>query len=320
MIIILVTYLLYRLKSKRLQIIQETTIEPYTGSSKLNNTQPQTLTLVEYCIKSSLNSAYNGILYKIDCDPNNTNNILKTVLERGVRFLDFEIYSIGGEPVVGYSSTYDPENTNNEASNGTTDTSIQLNNVFKSILSFKPINITDPLFIQLRVKSQKTEIYSKIASYINQFFSGSLYSDSITDKTVLSDINNKIIIVMDIQNSNSSYSSKNDLKSLVNLETGTSLSVITTAKLLQSSPKRINVNTDGVTITLNETPPVWKLAYPDILDTANPDVKSLINQQCPNIIQCRFDLDDANLALYEQIFSNQAFVPLASAFKIASKW
>ena len=327
-IVVLFSYLLLRLRHKRMQIIQEyadpVRIESFTGSIRLNNPYPQDLKLSDYCIKASLNSALNSKASggpTMDCDPKNPNNILKTVLERGVRFLDFEVFSTGGEPVIGYSSSYDATNTNNEASNSPKDTFIQLNIVFKTILSLKPANVTDPLFIQLRIKTQKTELYSKIANYITQIFEGALFSGTINESTILSEINNKIIIVMDIKNSNPSYSSASrDFKSLVNLETGKSLTVITTAELLKSNAKRININKDGVTISANEESPTWKLTYPDIMDSMNPDIKTLMQAQCPNIIQCRFDLEDNNLDLYEKIFTNQAFMPLGSAFKTASKW
>lgn len=327
-IIVLFSYLLLRLRNKRMQIIKEygdpMRIESFTGSIKLNNTYPQNLKLSEYCIKASLNSALNSKASgspTMDCDPKNPNNILKTVLERGVRFLDFEVFSTGGEPVIGYSSSYDATNTNNEASNSPKDTFIQLNIVFKTILSLKPTNVTDPLFIQLRIKTQKQELYSKIANYITQIFEGALFSGTINENTILSEINNKIIIVMDVKHSNPSYSSASrDFKSLVNLETGKSLTVITTAELLKSNAKRININKDGVTISANEESPTWKLTYPDIMDSMNPDIKTLMQAQCPNIIQCRFDLEDNNLDLYEKIFTNQAFMPLGSAFKTASKW
>ena len=326
-IIIVSSYLLLRLRQKRKQIHHEFAgpqLESFTTSIKLNNTYPQNLKLSEYCIKASLNSALNSKASSgpiMDCDSKNPNNILKTVLERGVRFLDFEVYSVEGEPIIGYSSSYDPTNTNNEASNSPKDTFIQLSVVFKSILSMKPTTVTDPLFIQLRIKTQKTELYSKIANYITQLFSGALFSGTIDGNTILSEINNKIIIVMDIKNSNPSYSSATrDFKSLVNLETGKSLTVMTTSELLKSNAKRININKDGVTITANEDIPAWKLTYPDLIDSMNPDVKTLMQAQCPNIIQCRFDLEDNNLDLYEKIFTNQAFVPLGSAFKIVSKW
>ena len=177
------------------------------------------------------------------------------------------------------------------------------------------------IFIQLRIKTQKQELYSKIANYITQIFEGALFSGTINENTILSEINNKIIIVMDVKHSNPSYSSASrDFKSLVNLETGKSLTVITTAELLKSNAKRININKDGVTISANEESPTWKLTYPDIMDSMNPDIKTLMQAQCPNIIQCRFDLQDNNLDLYEKIFTNQAFMPLGSAFKTASKW
>lgn len=326
-ILILFSYLLLRLNNKRTQIIKEYSkvplnLESFTSGIQISNTYPQNLILSQYCIKASLNSAYNVSSRKIDCTPKSDGGILKTILQRGVRYLDFEIYSVDNKPIVGYSSSYDAMNTINEASNNPkTDTFIHLNNVFKFILSNKPSHITDPLFIQLRIKSQIAELYSTIADYIQQSFGGALYSKTITGDTLLSDINNKIIIVVDVLRSNSSYSNQNNaLKPLVNLETGTSIITIPTTTLIQSTKKRININNDGVTITSNENTPLWTLTYPDLLATSNPDIKTLMNNQCPNIIQCRFDYDDQNLSLYEQIFSNQAFVPLGNAYKLVSNW
>lgn len=329
-IFILFSYLLLRLINQRKQIINykysnpDLSLESFISGIKLSNTYPQTLTLNQYCIKGSLNSAYNVNSRNIDCDAKNGGGILKIVLQRGVRFLDFEIYSVEGKPIVGYSSSFDTTNTINEASNNPkTDTFIHLNNIFKFIISNKPTDITDPLFIQLRIKTQKTEIYSIIADNIKHYFSGALYTKGkITENTILSDIHNKIIIVVDAMNSNSSYKNLDNnhaLKELVNLETGTSLNSIPTNTLIQSSQKRININTDGVTITANEKPPLWILTYPDLIATSNPDIKTLMNKQCPNIIQCRFDYDDTNLSVYEQIFHNQSFVPTGNAYKIASR-
>lgn len=323
-IIILVSYLLYRLMKNRKEIISSPNYEPFTPNTiQLQSTYPTTLKLSDYCIKASLNSAYNN--YTIDCDPAKANNQLSIVLNRGVRFLDFEIYSLGGNPIIGYSTTYDPTNTNNEATNNAKDAFIQLNNVFQFISLNKPKSITDPLFIQLRFKTQLTNIYEKVVSYIQQIFGGALYSGKITGNTILSDITNKIIIVVDYHHSNSSYQNSSLQNSnLVNLEIGNpslkNIITYTTSNLIKTDRKRININNDGVTITSNENPPVWTLAYPDLLDTANPDVKTILINQCPNIIQCRYDVDDANLALYEKIFTNQGFVPLGSAYNIATKW
>lgn len=331
-IIILFSYLLIRLNNKRKQIFNEyqnnsLSLESFISGIQLSNTYPQTLKLNQYCIKSSLNSAYNVASRNIDCDPENGGGMLKIVLQRGVRFLDFEVFSVDEKPIVGYSSSYDPTNTINEASNHPKkDNFIHLNHIFKFILSNKPINITDPLFIQLRIKTQKTELYSIIADYIHHNFDGALYpKGKITEDTLLSDLKNKIIIVVDTINSNASYSNLDNnhpFKELVNLETGTgtSLTTIPTNTLIQSSPKRININTDGVTITSNEKPPLWLLTYPDLIATSNPDIKALMTKQCPNIIQCRFDYDDVNLALYENIFKNMSFVPLGNAYKSASKF
>ena len=179
LIIIIFSYLLYRLIQKRNQTLRgeffsiRESYTPYTIQPQ--NTFNQSLMLNEYSIKSSLHSALNSKNknYTIDC-----NSSLKTVLQRGVRFLDFEIYSVSGQPTVGYSSNLDSTNVNNEATNTPEDTSIQLNNVFSFILSNKPVSITDPLFIQLRIKSQKPEIYTSIANYITKLFGGALYLDN----------------------------------------------------------------------------------------------------------------------------------------------
>ena len=319
-IIIIFSYLLFKLIKTRREITQKSHIENFTPNSiDVQATNNKSLLLREYCIKSSINSAYNSSKYAIDCDNTNPNNILTTILKRGVRFLDFEIYSLDEKPIVGYS-TFDSENTQNEATNTTNDTFIYLDKVFETILKDKPL-ITDPLFIQLRIKTEKTKLYEIINEYILNGFKGSLYTGKITGDTRLSDIDNKIIIVVDDKRSNKSYkNSRLQTSGLVNLETSNGITVFSTTQLIDSDNKRININTDGVSITTNEKTPVWTLSYPDVMDTKNPDIYTLMNKQCPNIIQCRFDKDDNNLALYESLFKTQGFVPLGSAYSIASKW
>jgi len=113
----------------------------------------------DYYVFSSYNSCNNN--------STNTNNVvdtqsLKNVIAQGVRFLDFEIYSIQNEPVVATSSI--PNNYFIKESNS----SLPFRNVFDSIIntSFNISTVpnpTDPLFVHLRIQSTNQKMFSNLA-------------------------------------------------------------------------------------------------------------------------------------------------------------
>ena len=93
--------------------------------------------------------------------------MVKYVIERGCRFLDFEVFLIDNKPKVTYSvdKTYQTYETEN---------SILLDNILSAVVNSafaRPSpNYQDPLFIQLRVKTKDNSIYKMIAKSVDFTF------------------------------------------------------------------------------------------------------------------------------------------------------
>lgn len=173
------------------------------------------LKLKDVCIKSSYNSLYSNHYVSLD----NLNDILLN----GCRFIDLEIFYIDNDCYVGYS-----EDINDYTL--TSKNKILLSDVFYfiSMNAFtSPINnMNDPLFILLRVKTKNKDTYSYISKYINKFFNNRLYKYSVNQNTILKDIVNKIIFVMDKSinpNYNNYYMCENEdcyISNYINIDIG----------------------------------------------------------------------------------------------------
>lgn len=304
------------------------------------------LPLRELCIKSSYNSACSGTFINLD--------MLQYVINRGVRYLDFEIFYIPSTttnssktkvttfiPVVATSldTTYVTLNTEN---------SILLDNVLSAAISnafTSPCpNYNDPLFINLRVKSNNTDVYAAIAASIDNSIQQKIYNDTtiqvstssgntispakpITNNTLLKDILGKVIISFDKtifpnyinytttcnkKNSNTCY----DLKNYINIENGSQslnhnfYSLITKVPLLQINDN--NITTNIKTLTCVEPDNIYLMNISNL----NPKYDDYILKYggC-QIVPYRFYKNDSNLEDYEKLFSihNSAFVPLSIA-------
>jgi hypothetical protein len=205
----------------------------------------------------------------------------------------------------------------------------------------KPPSLTDPLFIQLRIKSSLPALYSKVAQAIDGAFSGVLYSDKkagqdgrwIDLKKPLSVYKGKTIIVIDKVNSTSGYSEIANcqgqegcynLNKYVNLETGGSNCFSTThATITSSKLNTLNINSDNATINIDGNPPnKWIFSMPSPIDNPNKyDIADMIQNHAVNIALFRFDQDDettpgSNLAKYEKLFGNSAYLTMVHALQI----
>ena len=156
-------------------------IESYTGMDEIkkikssmsgysfSSTNKVDLPLREYCIKSSYNSALSGNYVSTD--------MIKYVLGRGCRFLDFEIFYINNNPCVAYSA--DPTFVTITSKNF-----ITLNEALKTVIingfSGPSPNANDPLFIHFRIKCQNPEIFNKIGMCVNNYLSSRLYDEKVT--------------------------------------------------------------------------------------------------------------------------------------------
>jgi hypothetical protein len=275
--------------------------------------------LREYVIKSSYNTALTGKFVSLD--------MVKEVLKRGCRFLDFEIFYDGKNPFVSYSTdaTYKTLQT---------DSSFTLTSVFNTVMgsafnSDAP-NPHDPLFIQLRVKSNNEKIYKAVASSINSSLMSKLYPDKITKDTKLKDIMKKVILVMDktinidykkFTDCSNNDANCHDLKNYINIESGSELMLLSRyTDMLERATTPPQINDDNNSTTVSRL----NVVMPDIdynSGVANPKLFPFVLKYGCQMVLYRFYNKDTELESYEDFFKNfkTAFVPLTRAIPYLQK-
>jgi hypothetical protein len=276
------------------------------------------LPLKEYCIKGSYNTALTGRYVNLD--------MIKYVLSRGCRFLDFEIFYINGIPYV--ASSTDPTYTMLDTVN-----KLLLDDVLASVVSnaFAPPspNVNDPLFIHLRVKSKDDSIYKAIAKAIDYGLKSRLFKGKVKKDTLLSEIMGKIIIVMD-KEMNPTYAALSqcspdkqnclDFSKYVNLESGSEdLFLQNYDEVINNWSAPVMMKNDYIhTDILN-----MRLILPTTrqLIAANPPICNLITSYGCQIVPYKYYLIDSNLSKYEKLFDSNktAFVSLGSAITYCKK-
>uniref|UniRef100_A0A6C0INA9 Phosphatidylinositol-specific phospholipase C X domain-containing protein n=1 Tax=viral metagenome TaxID=1070528 RepID=A0A6C0INA9_9ZZZZ len=268
--------------------------------------------LQDYVVKGSYNSAITG---------NYANEeMIKYVLERGCRFLDFEVFMVDNKPQVSYSvdKTFETRETEN---------SILLDNALNRAVSSafaRPSpNYEDPLFIQLRVKSKDHSIYKMIAKSVDYSLRTKLYKKKVDGNTKLSDILGKVVLVFD-KSYESNYADYckcekgektcYDLTKYINIESGTSsLFSNTFTEMLAENTYPLTIK-DGCNLCTNVEK--YRIALPSkrIKNEKNPELKELVLGHAIQINLFRFYLKGDELDEYEEFFNNfqSSFVPLAS--------
>jgi|688.fasta_scaffold02705_25 hypothetical protein len=335
-IFILTLVILYRLFQKRQHLSQEnfTASIPTTSSplkiqsiSSANSNMP----LIEYCIKASYNSAYDGANVSLLA--------LDNVISRGCRFLDFEIYSVDGSPSVAYS--VDPT-----FSSLTSRNTLLLKNVFNEIIgncfTGNAPNPRDPLFIHLRINTNcglsnqsACNIYQQVAGVIQSTLLPRLYLDNsgnpipVSNNTLLSDIAGKIVLVMDasINRDYKNYAicdaSNNEtcynLRQYINIETGgTAWKKFKFSDFLNQTKNTLTVDSNNSMMAEPNTGTLsLQLVLPDTgvnVQNASFPLSNIVSYGCQTIA-LKFYNNDLGLKAYEAMFNNYntAFVPLGFA-------
>lgn len=203
-IIIIFSVVLFYLYKRRLEMMDSFNEGFMTPNNILAlNRTVNTLPLHQYCIKASYNTALaNDNTISLD--------MLDTVLTRGCRFIDFEVYFVNRLAVVAYST--DASYTSITTSNYVPLKSI-LDRAIVTAFTSSPTK-ADPLFIQLRIKAMDHNVYitlyREVAKILDSLFPSNTHisrfyknnatgSAVIVDKnTLLKDIMGRVIIVSDI--------------------------------------------------------------------------------------------------------------------------
>jgi len=284
-----------------------------SDNTYLSDKERKNVRLKDYIVKSSYNSAVTGKYVNID--------MVKYLLKRGVRLLDFEVMLINDTPMITYTDDSSLETIN-------TDNTLLLDNVFSMIVSnafVQPTpNVKDPLFIHLRIKSKpgSNKLYRLIAKSIDSTLRDKLYNGSITKNTNMSDIMGKIVIIVDKtlnreykQISSCSPSEKGcyNLNKYVKLESGSDLLFLHRYnELLNLSQDIIRVE-DKCHICTSTTN--MRMVLPDTINknTKNPNIDEFILNYGSQFVLYKFYSKDEELEKYEKLFNDNkgGIVPLA---------
>jgi hypothetical protein len=285
--------------------------------------------ICQYFIKSSANSAYSGGYVSTD--------MLKIVIMRGVRFLDFQLFGSKDDKTSKYTAVVGVNINNGQT---VSQNQIPFADVLKTILiegMNNAPNAKDPLFIQLRVNiADSANIYEPISMDIQNTLGGSSYvytkdKGTITSKTLLSELLSKIVFAIDIssakdyKNPDHYKTATNNLTKYVTMETNTidipsydynlALTNIQTPIFVQSSDKPMT-NISHFTVI-----------SPSKDDTkTNPVFKDYVKKYGYNTLLYQYNLTDsknmgylqqyeaifgANTGTYESTNFNTAFVSMA---------
>ena len=277
--------------------------------------------LRDYYIKGSYNTARTGDYMNL--------NMIEHVLSRGARFLDFEVFHVLDKNVDGVylpkvAFTTDPTYRLLETKNSLLLSEV-LSTVITNAFSETSPNNGDPVFINLRIKTNDSAAYKKIAKIVSEQLSDKLYHNKITGETKMSELMGKAVLLVDktMRNDYRKYSkcadetdtSCYDLYDYVNLESGSELMFkYHYTDLMELAGNPAQIKDDGIHTTSTTS----KLVVPDITpNDSNPDVSTMVLKYGSQIILPQYQITDKSLEKYERSFNalNGGVVPLAVAIE-----
>jgi len=301
----------------------------------ISNTKDTNLPLIQYCMKGSYNTAFTGNYMNKD--------MVKYVITRGCRFLDFEVYP----------NTEADGKTNLIPTVSCKIATPQITETLEDILNtvgtygFMGNNVPnagDPIFVHLRIYTNGNNyLYSQIASVIKK---SKLYSvnpsfnklyqknnvaipvimnslSTITPSTKFSDIMGKVIIILNKDTSpdfdDVKYLCDNNtspapaptnkcinLKDFVNMLSGNSNPTYSYSELMEQNKSPPIVNDNG---KICENIKSFKMVFPDT-EGSYLGLGSVANyiplplQYSAQVLMYPFYYNDADLGDYEKIFAN----------------
>jgi hypothetical protein len=295
-----------------------TTVEGLTNISSITNMLPirSDMSLNQYCIKGSFNSAFDG--KKI------SENNIKNVLLDGCRFIDLQVYYSETDNIVYVANIPDPNGKIIESQNN-----VPLDNIFNAIATNAFSNIQssngcpnpkDPLFVHLRIIPHD-KIYDMIAVSIKSRFPNNIRyikdnnANIVNGNTRLNEIGAKTIFLIDKQINPDWTNKSKKLQSYINAETGGDtftiydytqmINKMKTIPVVHDNYRTTNINKESIVIP-NTT---YDEKQPSIVDM-------VLNYGCQIVLYPFYQRSD-NLIEYEKLFNEYktAFLPMAYAIK-----
>ena len=269
-----------------------------------------------FCVKSSSDSAYTGKYMNLD--------MVKYLLGRGCRFLDFEVFIKDGTPIVAYSTNRQSlETFTSEAP------AVSLAGVFSTIMSnaftdTSP-NPKDPLFIHLRIKTLDPNAYTKIAKIIKSGLGKKMLKDGngnavpLTLDSQLTTLQGKLAVIVDkhsspgYQNYSTCSPDQTECFSLAN-----QVNMVSNSQSI-----RTYYQSDLTFQPINPPDPsvyLFRIVLPDLgffNSAKNSDAMYLTKNYGVQAVAQAFYTKDSNLRSYEDMFkkNRSAFVRLETAIR-----
>jgi len=287
--VIIITAVIYFLYKWMLPSVRCSNIESDFPNRSQTLTTRETGPISNYYIKSAYNC----------CSLGNYSNdyvgtcVLSTILKQGVRFLDFEIYSINDLPVVATS-------TNKSHNEKETYNSLPFEQVLylladQAFTGDVAPNPNDPLFLHLRIRSSNIKMFTALNRMLVSI--KTVYSGQVSNATKLSELMGKTIII--VNNKNKAYIDQGLAHNMVsgtttfNMYNYDNIRTLSTIELAEmKKPKKMTMILPSRTSS----------------DPDNIDFAKLIDMNC-NIIAMRYQKNDQQLANYNSIFAESAFIP-----------
>ena len=291
---------------------------PDTELQGINAVSGEKGKLRDYFVFSSFNSCAGGGYHNNFVDE----RVLEHVIGRGVRFLDFEIFSVDNKPVVAVSDN------NNFREKGTFN-HLDLGTVFSSInkMAWSGIspNNSDPLFLQFRVKTKNKNIYNHMSNKVNQHFSSRRWKKHTVGKgnshdlnaEKITKLNGKIVIICHDDDKTAMLNSS--FKDYINLTNGHGTELYKLTKdivnnhsldSLKDTCKRMLTTCipdemdQGDSINFNQVEYCHKQGVGSVcLGLSNPDISNDVKAYCNkfNKSSSAFILKPDNLRMWETI-------------------
>lgn len=226
---------------------------------------------------------------------------LMNCAKQGVRALDFTIYSLHGEPVIGTSTLLSKKYKESYNSIPFTKAMTLVKQMFIYDTANCP-NITDPLFLIFRIQSSNLKIYNKMGDMIQSIFgygnaSGSkLFRPSNTlsmEQEPISAFKGKVTIMVDTTGLNGYENST--LASISALNFGT-----LTNQIYRES-EAFDMISSGITPNENHV----NVVYPDFNPKSNNyDFYTVGMKQKFQFIGMNFQMNDVYLTKYNELFKS----------------
>ena len=265
-----------------------------------NYNGPHEAQLKDLVIKSSYNTAFTGKNY-VNTD------MIKFVLSRGCRFIDFELYNFSGSPYVAVGSNYESIDTLNKLALDKVLQTVDKIAFVKDSPDVAPPNPNDPMIIHLRLMNIDSEgFYENINNIINTNLGYRMASTkNVDENTRIGEIAGKYVVLIDKKSRGYLQNNGNAIITNKNGETGTTSMILNSnMAILDQRPNPPILETEYLTNVKKCNIVLADAGRTFFGYSVNPDMADLTKQYGTQIVAYKYYINDKRLSNCENTFGN----------------